>query len=169
MIAAASSFSCSVAIPLFGAEREREQERDCNSYLGTQLLDGRCVGHLNAPTVQTDCGCSLYLLHQFGNVLALVAAAPAQAACQVVARAQWYHPNGGLCDQLNGVCKSVCVCVCYNSVAYMSVWATHLPIASSTQPTVPSPPQQITLKLGKSLKSVSPAAREGQGKGGERE
>lgn len=47
----------------------------------------------------------------------------------------------------------------------MSVWPTHLPIASSTQPTVPSPPQQITLKLGKSLKSVSPAER-GQGKGG---
>lgn len=147
----------SPALLLSLSSGQREREGDCNSYLGTQLLDGRCVGHLNAPTVQTDCGCSLYLLHQFGNVLALVAAAPAQAACQVVARAQWYHPNGGLCDQLNGVCKSVCVC--YNSVAYMSVWATHLPIASSTQPTVPSPPQQITLKLGKSLKSVSPAAR----------
>lgn len=32
----------------------------------------------------------------------------------------------------------------------------HIPIASRTQPTVPSPPQQITLKLGTSLNIVRP-------------
>lgn len=93
------------------------------THLGTQLLDGGIVYYLDAPTVQHHCGRSLYLLHQFRYVLALIAAAPAQAAGQVVAGTQRYYPNGRLCHHLDGVC--VRESVRYNSVAFTSCQLTH--------------------------------------------
>lgn len=90
------------------------------------------------------------------NSLALVTATPSQASCEVVACPQWYHAHSWLVLELDTICGAD---TSYEYISLSNVTVSNystVPIVSRTQPTVPSPPQQITLKFSTSLNICRP-------------